>query len=313
MELTIPQKTLFTPITADAIADLYQRFTKTAIAVLLLYRARDPFGNTTQDLDAEDVASTLGCSPSSVRRAIASLVEAGMISVSRACRRLNPHANGTPFPRKLVAQKCAHPHRIDHASAKLPPAAQSCAIEAPEPLPVADPSPAQIINDPDDQTKESGPDIFLDLENASKSDPGYIRWLLERGRSLPRPPQLLFEWVNKQMGNPLNLAEYKGDPGAAIALLGDTSPALPPNTISLPPNTQELPPNMQKPILKPLTGAEAPISPEAHLKRMVAKWNTQKSAAQRAAIAKQIEENPGWGLVCDPATGPALTEPEPDF
>jgi hypothetical protein len=298
MTATTISQNLFTPVTADTIADLYQRFTKTAIAVLLIYRARDPFGNQDHAIDAADLAATLRCSASSVRRAIASLVEAGMIRVGRTHRRLHAYGDGLPLPLKLAAQKCVRTGKTDRARSKMRAPVQNCATAPVEPLPVADPGLAQINKDLDDQIRESGSGELERMEDEPvkpPSDPGYIRWLLDRGRSLPRPPQLLFEWVAKQMSNPLNLAEYKGDSGSAIALLGGT-PSL---------NTQEVAEvAMEKPVSRLYDAPETP--PAVHLQRMSAKWNTQKSASQRLAIVEQIAANPDWGLTCTMVTGPQL-------
>ena len=269
---------------------LYQRFTKTAIATFLLIRARDPFGNSEQVLDSQEVASALGCSASSVRRAIADLSDGGLISLGRAFRRVGHAAT---FPRRLVAQKRARAI-VPAQPAPIPIApAQNCALDTVNPPAQAVSEPARLIKDPDPQTRESAEvDKFADRK--------YIQWLLSKARLLDRPPQLISQWVAKQLLNPLNHADYLGDTEKAIALLGGSSPA------AVPPNNLEAT-TMDAPILRIIPGGQAPaISPAEHLARLNAKWITQRSFVQRALIKRQIEANPDWGLVCDLITGPAI-------
>jgi hypothetical protein len=299
--------TTFAPVSPQEALDLYG-LTKTAIVVHLYLRACDPFGNKEQIIDANELADRIGCCAASIRRAVAELVEAGLLTIGRAVRRAVNAAIDIPL--KLAAQKSARAINPDHPRSKKCTSDPDCTLEAPKPLPQAEPAIAHIKYDQsNDQIKESAGAGDI---SEPEPEPRYIQWLLNKARSLPRPPELIFQWVSKQMSNPLTLADYRGDTQGAIALLGGKRSALPPNTSKLPPNNED--PMLPRPNLRVVPGGQAPaIAPHEHLARMSTKWRIQASPLQRSQIVAQIAANPDWGLVCTIESGPSLAPVYGDF
>lgn len=288
------------PVSPDDIVGLYKTLSKTAIALLLYLRSRDPFGNTKADLDADALAQTFECSASTIRRAIADLVDAGLIAIEGAMRRANPFADAPPSARKL-SRKNARPH------AKMSGHTQNCAERSPEPLPSKDQAIAQI--DQIDQIRESDfAKSDPDPELTPRVAPGYVDWLLDKVKKLPKPPALTFEWVRSQIVNPVTQAEYLGKPEDLKILLGATIPGAALSDQTLPPKLLTM---TEQPIRVILGGQSPSQDPEAHLARMLAKWRTQARPDQRAAIARQIAANPAWGLACTD-DGPILAQGDGD-
>lgn len=288
------------PVSPDDIVGLYKTLSKTAIALLLYLRARDPFGNTKANLDADALAQTFECSASTIRRAIADLVDAGLIALEGAMRRANPFGDAPPAARKL-SRKNARPQAQMHYQA------QNCAERSLQPLPSNDPAIAQI--DQIDQIRESDSGKSdPDPELTPRVTPGYVDWLLDRVKKLPKPPALTFEWVRSQVANPVTQAEYLGKSEHLKVLLGATIPGAAPSDQTLPPKLTMA----EQPIPRVILGGQSPYQdPEVHLARMLAKWRTQTRPDQRAAIARQIGANPAWGLACTD-DGPILAQGDGD-